>query len=313
MKRTALLAGILAFVLCLSPAALAEGETGMNTATTNSAPVAENQEIETYRGVSVGGRLTASDPDGDKVTFQITTQPAKGDVELSEDGYFVYTPREGKRGRDYFGFRSTDSEGNVSQEATVIIRLCKQKTAVTYSDLSGSGYEYAAVSLAEKGIFTGEKIGDSYVFNPDETVTRGEFLSMCMEVGDEDVLKGVSSTGFLDDGDISNWLKPYVSTALLHGYIKGTAVDGGAKFCPDDDVLLRDACVMLNAVLNVTDVVSAAAYVGEDNASNSWAQAVANLSACSVLDANYGDLAGTVTRSQAAEMLTNALAIIQAR
>jgi hypothetical protein len=313
MKRTALLAGILAFVLCLSPAAMAEGETGMNTATTNSAPVAENQEIETYRGVSVGGRLTASDPDGDKVTFQITTQPVKGDVELSEDGYFVYTPRAGKRGRDYFGFRATDSESNTSQEATIIIRLCKQKTAVTYSDLSGSGCEYAAVTLAEKGIYTGEKIGDSYVFNPNEAVTRGEFLSMCMELDDENVLKGVSSTGFLDDEDISSWLKPYVSTALLHGYIKGIVSDGGAKFCPSDNVLLRDACVMLNAVLNVTDVVSAAAYVGEDNASNAWAQDVADLAACNVLDANYGDLAGTVTRAEAAEMLTNALAVIQAR
>jgi S-layer homology domain. len=313
MKRTALLAGILAFVLCLSPAALAEGEAGMNTATPNSAPVAENQEIETYRGVSVGGRLAACDPNGDKVTFQITTKPMKGDVELSDDGYFVYTPQEGKRGRDYFGYRATDSEGNVSQEATVIIRLCKQKTAVTYSDLEGSGTEYAAVVLAEKGIFVGEKVGDSYVFNPNQAVTRGEFLSMCMELDGKDVLKGVSSTGFLDDGEISSWLKPYVSTALLHGYIRGTAVAGGAKFCPDDKVLLRDACTMLNAVLNVTDVISAAAYVGDDNASNAWAQAVANLSACSVLDANYGDMASTVTRADAAQMLSNALSVVQAR
>ena len=37
----------------------------------NNAPVAENQQIETYRGVSVGGQLTAHDPDGDTLTFEI--------------------------------------------------------------------------------------------------------------------------------------------------------------------------------------------------------------------------------------------------
>ena len=34
-----------------------------------SAPIAENLELSTYRGVSVGGRLSATDPDGDPVSF----------------------------------------------------------------------------------------------------------------------------------------------------------------------------------------------------------------------------------------------------
>ena len=46
-----------------------------------NAPVAQNMELTTYRNVSVGGRLTAVDPDGDTLTFQITTEPTKGEIE----------------------------------------------------------------------------------------------------------------------------------------------------------------------------------------------------------------------------------------
>lgn len=78
------------------------------------------------------------DPDGGTLTYQITTEPTKGEIELTDDGRFVYTPDTNRRGRDYFGFKATDADGNSSQEATVIIRIEKQKTRTTYSDLDGN-------------------------------------------------------------------------------------------------------------------------------------------------------------------------------
>lgn len=39
---------------------------------------------------------------------------------------FVYTPSEGKRGRDYFGYKAVDASGNLSQEATVILHIKKR-------------------------------------------------------------------------------------------------------------------------------------------------------------------------------------------
>ncbi len=276
----------------------------------NNAPVAENQQIETYRGVSVGGQLTAHDPDGDTLTFEIVTDPMKGTVRLSPDGHFVYTPEEGKRGKDYFGFRAVDAAGNTSQEGTVIIKLIKQKSKVTYSDLTENGCEYAAVVLTENGVFTGEYVGDDYVFNPDTEVTRGEFLSMCMTAAGCDLLKGVSSTGFKDDGTIGEWLKPYVATALMNGYIQGQPSPTGATFDPAEKITLREACVTLNSVLGVTDVVSAAAYVGEENSGESWAQAVANLTACGVMARDWEDVEAVLTRSGAAELLANAIGLL---
>ena len=329
MKKYVIAAVVLAVMLALSPTALADSyhETGSpvsfegsileviaseainaeNTTPepTGSAPVAENQEIETYRGVSVGGQLTATDPDGGTLYYELTTEPVKGKVVLSADGYFVYTPDEGKRGKDYFAFRVTDEQSNKSQEGTVLIRLMRQRTDVCYADLDGDGCAYSATVLAENGIFIGERVGTDWVFSADESVSRGEFLSMCMVLGGEDIVQGVLSTGFMDDGDIDGWVKPYVSTALMNGYIGGTGADGAASFLSSDGVTLGDACSMLNAVVGVTDVVSVSA-VDEGN------QAVANLRACGILTGS-APLDTPVTRRSAAELLAGALDVMNRR
>ncbi|MDO4982638.1 MAG: Ig-like domain-containing protein [Eubacteriales bacterium] len=88
-------------------------------------PTAENLEIYTLVNTPAFGSLHA-DGDGKDVTFYVTTQPVKGELTVDGDGYYRYTPHPNRRGRDYFGFRVKDGDGNVSQEATVIIRIAKQ-------------------------------------------------------------------------------------------------------------------------------------------------------------------------------------------
>lgn len=338
MKKYTLLAGVLAIMLALSPTALADYDNGtaplpdsgtvssyedmitevivsqsINESSTNTeaspspggmAPVAENQEIQTYRGVSVGGRLSARDPEGGTLRFELTTEPMKGSLELASDGHFIYTPNEGKRGKDYFGFRAIDDQGNASQEGTVIIHLLRPSTKVSYSDLEGDPCAYSATRLAEAGIFVGERVGSDYVFHPEQTVSRGEFLSMCMVLTDEDILSGALSTGFLDDESIDSWLKPYVSTALMEGYISGMSATGGANFESSSDIRLGDACSILDAVLGITNVSNFGAELGS--------QAVANLSACGVLG-EYESLDDSLTRAEAATMLANALNLLEQR
>lgn len=89
------------------------------------APTAENLELTTYRNTPYVGKLSAHDLDGGTLSFEITTFPVKGSIELLKDGSFIYTPAENKKGRDYFGYKAFDHEGNWSQEATVIIKILK--------------------------------------------------------------------------------------------------------------------------------------------------------------------------------------------
>lgn len=278
-----------------------------------SAPVARNLELDTYRGVSVGGTLSAVDPDGDAVSFEITTQPVKGEIELEENGRFVYTPGEGKRGKDYFGYKAVDSQGNTSQEATVIINIQKQKTKVTYSDMSGDGSAYAAVALAESGIFVGECLAGEYVFSPETPVTREEFLAMCMKVSGAELLTGVSSTGFADDESISAWARPYVSTALYTGLISGYAdSEAGAVFNPGQFITMTEAAVMLDRALDLTSAVST--WYAYDESVPAWAvQSAANLESCGLMSGGTALTGRALTRAQAAELLAGALELMAGR
>lgn len=297
-------------VLCLSLAAYATAEPEV---TAGCAPVAENLEITTYRGVSVGGVLSAVDPDGDDVTFTVTTPPGKGTLEVEEDGHFVYTPDEGRRGKDYFGYKAVDSEGNSSQEATVIIRLVKQKTKVTYSDMDGNGGACAAVTLAERGLFTGENLAGSYVFSPDTPVTRSQFLAMCIEISGAPLLQDVSVTGFADDGEIEAWAKPYVGTALRSGVISGyTDGETSAVFGANRAISVGEAAVILDRALDLTD--TSAVWSTYEEAVPAWAsQSMSDLAACGMLPHGVSAASAALTRVQAAEMLAEAMRVLDDR
>lgn len=272
------------------------------------APIAENLEISTYRETAVEGKLKAVSPGGDAVSFEITTPPTKGKIELGEGGSFVYTPAQGKKGKDYFGYKAADSKGNLSSEATVIITLMKPDTKVTYSDMSGNGAHCAAVALAARDVFVGERVGGNYVFNPDAPVTRAEFLAMCLKLTDTDVLSGVITTGFADDMSIPVYMKPYVSTALLTGVISGYS-DGytTAVFSGDKNISYPEAAVILSRTMCLTDVRLDEEYVGVPV----WAaQECANLSACKI--SSYVD-SPSLTRAECAKLLYGAMEILDNR
>ncbi len=272
----------------------------------NAAPVAENLELKTYQNVSVGGSLSAYDAEGEALTYTVTTQPVKGTIEVKEDGSFVYTPKDNKKGRDYFGYKATDAQGAVSQEATVIIKIEKAKKDVLYSDMRGMAEEYAAVALCERGIFTGEQLCGEYCFNPDKTVTRGEFLSMCMCLAGDETVSAVLTTGYSDDGAIPAWMKGYVATAAMRGVVQSGAYS--APFEPNAPITEAEGAMMLDKAVKLTSV----SYAELDNTlSPEAAQACANLTACGVTDGSVS--ASYLTRSTAAKMLIGALEVLDKR
>lgn len=280
----------------------------------DGAPIAENLTLNTYRNVAAGGTFAAVDPDGGTLTYRITKNPARGEVQQAEEGSarFTYLPYEDKTGKDSFTYVAQDADGNVSQPATVSVKISKQKTKVTYSDLKGSGTECAAVSLAEAGVFVGEQVGETWLFRPDAAVTREEFLAMSMDLVGLEARETAAHTGFADDDAISVWARPYVSAALGAGMIQGS-VEGtrGPAFAPERVISQTEAAVMLNRLLRVTDVSAPL----EEAAAPAWAaQSVANLESVGVLPAG-GDaaLSSALTRAQAAEMLRSAREVLEAR
>ena len=274
------------------------------------APIAQTQELKTYCGVAYTGTLSAVDNEGESVTFALVEAPKKGVLELSEDGVFVYTPNRNKAGADSFTFTATDASGNTSSPAAVKIRIAKPSSGVSYADTDTCASATAAMELAERGVFVGAKVGDRYFFEPERTVTRGEFVAMCLKAANLHE-SDVTVTGFCDDESIPTWAKSVAASALRSGMVRGVTTAEGVAFRAENAVTLGEAATVLNRLLEVTDVDVGELY-GE--AAGAWsAQAVANLESVSLLPSgSFGSpaLAQTLTRAEAAELLSAAMTLI---
>jgi len=275
----------------------------------NEAPVAQDLSLCTYKNVEVQGTFSAVDPEGDLLTYQLLTKPARGAVTLAEDGsgQFTYTPYENKTGKDAFTYVAVDAVGNTSAPATVSVKIEKQKSKVTYSDMTGVEGHKEAVHLAEAGLLIGEKMGDEYFFHPEEAMSRAQFTALAMAAAGLEPLEAVTLTGFADDEAMAVWAKPYVSSALRSGVVQGTYDEGGRiVFQADAPITAAQAAVVLDRALNVTDVPDSA------EAPVWYSQAVANLSSCGALPAS-AVLDEPLTRAQAAVMLDRALDVMAER
>lgn len=254
----------------------------------------------------------ASDAEGEDLTFAVAEEPKKGAVTI-EGANFTYTPEDGVTGTDSFTYTATDSAGHVSQPATVTVTISKTKSGVTYADTEGIAAAAAAQYLAEKGIFTGAQIGDQYYFEPDRTVSRGEFLALVMETTGREVTP-VTMTGFCDDEAIPTWAKAYAAAGVTDGIMEGNITVNGVAFQADKPITFNEAATVLNRVLSVMDV-DLSTWYAEREAVPSWAaQAVANMESVSVLAAgSFGSatMADAVTRADVAQMLCAAKTLLE--
>lgn len=281
------------------------------------APIAQEQCFETCKNVAYTGRVSAMDPEGGALRYRLSEKPARGSVELAEDGTFVYTPFENKTGKDRFTFVAEDEAGNVSEPAKVEVRIRKPSTKVTYADMSGVPSYNAAIKLAEEGVMVGERIGDSYYFRPDEPVNRSQFMAMAMSALGSEPLAETLTTGFADDEAIPSWCKGYVSAAVQQGIVRGyPGLDGRPTFSPNGLVTKAEAAVLLDRMISTTDVAVTTFYP-DTVAAPAWAfQAAVNLESAGVMPASVSgglELEETLTRGQCAQLLAGAMEVMEAR
>lgn len=268
----------------------------------NQAPVAEDSTVETYKNLPNEGRLKVKDPEGEKMTYSIIRQPKRGAVTLREDGSFLYTPKKNKVGTDSFVYTATDASGKVSREATVTIQILKPTSAEEYTDTVGMECRFAAEWMKHTGLFVGEQVGGKLCFQPEKTVSRGEFLAMLVNALDIPVEEEASHTGFTDDAP--DWLKPYLAAALRTGISAGWPY--GDSFQPDAPVTGAEAALLLQNALElpVSTVVQGKENDGELPA---WAD-----NAISAMAENGITLtAQNLTRAEAAELLYQASKLAQ--
>jgi hypothetical protein len=277
---------------------------GANYAPTVSMASSATLQMSTYRDREVHGRLTAYDPDGDALVFEIVEAPQNGSILLTDraEGTYVYAPRGGFTGSDEFSYVARDVYGNYSSATTVKLHIVTAGTAVTYVDMADSKAANAAIALTEAGVMSGTQIGNQHFFYPERTVTRAELLVMAMNAAGITDVPACEKTGFDDDADISSAMKGYVSAAYTMGYISGTLKEGKLCFLPNEEINRAEAAVMICAILG--EESSGVVTTFSDGAEIPvWArESIYTLNNLGVMDATDGYISPTsaLTREQAA-------------
>lgn len=264
----------------------------------NQAPVAEDSALETYKNLPLDGKLKVSEPEGSAMVYTVTRQPKRGDVAVNDDGSFTYTPKKNKVGVDSFTFTATDSEGKVSREATVTIRILKPSDMAQYTDTNGVSYRFAAEWMKNTGLFIGEQVGGQLCFNGEKSVSKAEFLTMMVKALELPVDEDAAYTGYTDE--VPKWLQPYLAAAMRAGLTAGLPVDEFGALGVFQSVTGAEAAVMLQ---NAMDLAVTTSVQEADASIPDWAAVAVTAMNDNGIILSAGD---TMTRGQVAQVLYQA-------
>ncbi|MBO5317606.1 MAG: cadherin-like domain-containing protein [Oscillospiraceae bacterium] len=215
----------------------------------DKAPVAEDMALETYKNLPNQGTLKVSDPEGEALTYTLARKPRRGEVVINTDGTFTYTPKKNKVGIDSFTYTAADPAGNVSREATVTVQILKPTDSRQYTDTAGLDCRFAAEWMRNTGLFVGEKIGEQECFQPEKTVSRGQFLAMMVDA--LDIPTDKISYEELPAGT-PDWLRPYLAAALRSGLTAGLPKTESGSFLSEEPITGAEAAVMLQNALDLS-------------------------------------------------------------
>lgn len=218
--------------------------------TENHAPTVKEDtklSVSTQKNISVYGTMTSNDPENDDVEYFIVSYPEKGTLNImSKYGDFRYTPGKNYTGKDSFSYIARDSFGNFSDIATVSITVSKSRIDIRYQDMENCSAYNAALVMAENNIMIGELCGDGMYFNPNGTVSRGDFIVMVMKAKGVAVSENLTETFFDDNDKIDARIRPYVATAQKLGYVNGSFDEKGLNFRPSDPITRAEAAVIVS-------------------------------------------------------------------
>ena len=167
----------------------AEATVTINLGVVNDAPVAKEQTVELDEDTTADITLEATDPDNDKLTFEVVRQPAHGS--LSGDApKLTYTPAKNYSGADSFKFKANDGNDD-SAEVTVSLTVKPVNDApdsvtldnntVAENQNAGTAVgSFSATDVDTEGGFTyslveGEADNASFEINGDQLETKAPF------------------------------------------------------------------------------------------------------------------------------------------
>ncbi|GAB4133007.1 MAG: hypothetical protein Fur0046_03380 [Cyanobacteria bacterium J069] len=140
-------------------------------AVVNQPPTANSGSITTNEDTAFSGTLSASDPEGNALTYSIATTAANGTVTITNaaTGAYTYTPGSNFNGADSFTFQVNDGTSN-SNTATITITVNPVNDAPTASNLNVTTNEDTPASGTLLGL---DVDGDTLTYEIVTAPTKG--------------------------------------------------------------------------------------------------------------------------------------------
>ena len=286
----------------------------VNYSPTVTAAPAVSLNNYTYKGIAVGGVLSATDPEGDELTFEIVRYPSHGVLTIEDKnlGKYVYEPTDSYTGEDSFTYVVKDKYGNYSSAAKVSVKINAQKTSTVYSDMIGDELYSHAIAVTESGLMNGTRVGDYYYFEADREVSRAEFVVTAMNAIGIKNIPEAQSTGFSDDAGINSAMKGYIALAYSKGYISGTNENGQVCFKPNESITLSEASVIISNMVGYAKPTVAPVFANSNEIPSWSSAAIESLYTLGVLEfpdktVNAGAF---MTRGDMAKLLNKTMQLI---
>lgn len=127
-------------VLALSGCFDSDDDNNYQAPEENVAPVAVDQMLTTQADIAFDGTLTATDEDGDALTFGLGENGSLGNAEINADGSFTYTPNAQVTGSDSFTFTVSDG---VNSEVTASVSITIEAQQVSFSSYTRDAFNQA--------------------------------------------------------------------------------------------------------------------------------------------------------------------------
>ncbi len=263
--------------------------------TVNSPPIALDSKLSAVSGISCESALKINEPNGDEYTIKVITYPTDGFISVSADGSVIYTPEEDFSGRDSMVYTVTDRFGAVSEPATLEISVSKNENQLYFADMKDNMMHLYAHRMCSDDIMVYRYENGEYFFDPDQPVSKIDFLVMVMNVSGQDAdIVAVADSAVTDDNGLSSGLKGYLSAAAEKGLIQ---LQNGS-FSPKDTITVSDAAYMIAAALDLPSAKSDSASTDGSDVLYSAMMAASNAGFFDKLKPTQ-----TLTKADAAELL----------